>query len=58
VKYGTTRLDRAPFEHRLVDELHLRYFPVVVGRGRRLFDDIDTSGVRLELVDMRRFRRG
>jgi dihydrofolate reductase len=58
VKYGTTRLDRTLFEHRLVDELHLWYFPVVVGRGRRLFEDIDTSGVRLELVDIHRFKSG
>jgi hypothetical protein len=30
----------------------------VVGRGRRLFEDIDTSGVRLELVDIHRFKSG
>jgi dihydrofolate reductase len=58
LKYGTTRLDRTLFEHRLVDELHLWYFPVVVGRGRRLFEDIETSGVRLELVDIHRFKSG
>jgi len=58
VKYGTTRLDRTLFEHRLVDELHLWYFPAVVGHGRRLFEDIDTSGVRLELVDTHRFKSG
>ena len=58
VKYGTTRLDRTLFEHRLVDELHIWYFPVVVGHGRRLFEDIDTSGVRLELVDTHRFKSG
>jgi dihydrofolate reductase len=33
VKYGTARLYRTLFEHRLVDELHLSYFPVVIGRG-------------------------
>ena len=58
VKYGTTRLDRTLFEHRLVDELDLWYFPVVVGRGRRLFEDIDTSGVRFELADIHRFKSG
>jgi dihydrofolate reductase len=58
LKYGTTRLDRTLFEHRLVDELHLWYVPTVVGHGRRLFEDIDTSGVRLELVDIQRFKSG
>jgi len=58
VKYGTTRLDRTLFEHRLIDELHLWYFPVVVGRGRRLFEDIDTSSVHLELAGIHRFKSG
>jgi len=58
MKYGTTRLDRTLFDHRLVDELHLWYFPVVVGRGRRLFEDVDTSDVQLELTDIHRFKSG
>lgn len=58
MKYGTTRLDRTLFDHRLVDELHLWYFPVVVGRGRHLFDDIDTSRVHLKLTDIHRFTSG
>lgn len=58
VKYGTTSLDRTLFEHRLVDELHLWYFPVVEGRGRRLFQDVDLSRVRLELIGTHRFKSG
>jgi dihydrofolate reductase len=58
MKYGTTRLDRTLFEHRLVDELQLWYFPVIVGSGRRLFEDVDTSRVRLKLTDIRRFKGG
>jgi dihydrofolate reductase len=58
MKYGTTSLDRTLFEHGLVDELHLWYFPVVVGRGRRLFQDVDASRVRLELIDTHRFKSG
>lgn len=58
MKYGTTRLDRTRFDHRLVDELHLWYFPVVVGRGHHLFEGIDTSGVHLELTDIHRFKSG
>ena len=58
MKYGTTRLDRTLFDCRLVDELHLWYFPVVVGRGHRLFEDIDTSHIRFELTDIHRFNSG
>jgi dihydrofolate reductase len=58
MKYGTTRLDRTLFEHRLVDELQLWYFPVIVGSGRRLFEDVDTSRVRSKLTDIRRFKGG
>lgn len=58
MKYGTTRLDRTLFEHGLIDELHLWYFPVMVGRGRRLFEDLDRRRVHLELTDVRRFKSG
>lgn len=58
MKYGTTRLDRTLFHHGLVDELHLWYFPVVVGRGHHLFEDIDTSHVHFELTDIHRFKSG
>lgn len=58
IKYGTTRLDRTLFEQRLIDELHLWYFPVVVGHGRHLFEGVDTGTVRLELVNVHRFNSG
>jgi hypothetical protein len=32
--------------------------PVVVGSGRRLFEDVDTSGVSLDLRDVQRFDNG
>ena len=58
MKYGTTQLDSTLFEQGLIDELQLWYFPVVAGSGRRLFENIDTSRVRLELTDIHRFRSG
>lgn len=58
MKYGTTHLDRTLFAHRVVDELHLWYFPVVIGRGRRLLENVDTAQVRFQLMDVRRFRSG
>jgi dihydrofolate reductase len=58
MKYGTTGLDRTLFAHRLIDELHLWYFPVVVGHGRHLFEGVDTARVRLELIDTYRFKSG
>lgn len=58
MKYGTTQLDRTLFAHRAVDELHLWYFPVVIGRGRRLFEYVDTARVRFQLTEIRRFKSG
>jgi len=47
LKYGTGELDRALFEHRLVDEYHFWLFPGFVGRGDRLFERFDTTHLRL-----------
>jgi hypothetical protein len=32
--------------------------PVVVGTGQRLFEDIDTSSLHLELADVRKLANG
>lgn len=37
--YGSIRLVQALLEHDLVDEWRLMVFPVIVGKGRRLFAD-------------------
>jgi dihydrofolate reductase len=54
IKYGTSRLDDTLLRARLIDELRLWVMPVVVGTGQRLFDDIDTSSLKLTLTDVRK----
>ena len=56
VKYGTGELDKALVEHQLVDEFHFWVFPVVVGKGDRLFDGLDLTS--LKLVETDRFASG
>jgi dihydrofolate reductase len=47
LKYGTGELDRTLLEHKLVDEYHFWMFPVVAGGGRRLFDGLGTTHLKL-----------
>ena len=55
--FGSGDLVNTLLEHDLVDEYRLMVFPVVVGRGKRLFGDrIDTKN--LELVDTKTFSSG
>jgi dihydrofolate reductase len=56
VKYGTGELDRTLLEHGLVDEFHFWLFPVVAGKGERLFDGFDLT--TLKLLDTTTFGSG
>ncbi len=54
--YGCGRLARTLLEHDLMDEFRFWVYPVVRGRGSRLFEDgLNTD---LELVDTRVFSSG
>lgn len=55
--YGSYTLIRTLIEHHLADELHVSVFPVVLGKGRRLFDDI-TEVHPMRLTDLRRVGDG
>ena len=56
IKYGTGELDKTLVPHQLVDEFHFWLFPVVAGKGSRLFDGLDLT--TLKLVDTSRFQSG
>ena len=46
--HGSINLLQTLLKHNLVDELHLWIFPVVIGRGKRLFgESIDPTGFKL-----------
>jgi len=48
--HGSANLAQTLIRHGLIDEYHLWIFPVVLGRGKRLFDD-GTVSASLRLVD-------
>jgi dihydrofolate reductase len=58
IKYGTGRLDDTLLRAGLVDELRLWFVPVVVGRGQRLLEGVDTSSLDFRLTDVRRLDNG
>jgi dihydrofolate reductase len=57
LKYGNGPLDATLMEHGLIDEFHLFLTPVAIGKGKHLFESIDTAP-HLRLVDIRRFDSG
>jgi len=55
--YGSYTLVRTLIEHHLADELRVSVFPVVLGKGRRIFDDV-TDVHPMRLTDLRRVGDG
>ncbi|GAA1018839.1 hypothetical protein Aple_025800 [Acrocarpospora pleiomorpha] len=55
--HGSARLAQMLIEHDLVDALHLLVYPVIVGAGKRLFDDTSATK-RLRLAETRNFSDG
>src|SRR3546814_10987514 len=50
--YGSGELARTLMEHDLIDEYRLMGFPIVVGKGKRLFGDTEETQA-MELVEMK-----
>src|SRR5207237_7935358 len=56
--YGSGKLVNTLLKHDLVDELRLMVHPVVLGSGRRLFDDNAETMQVLKLEDTKQFPSG
>jgi dihydrofolate reductase len=55
--HGSATLVRFLLAQRLVDELHLMVFPVVIGGGLRMFPE-DRAKLEFELTDLARYESG
>ena len=55
--FGSAQLVRTLKEHDLIDEYRLMVFPIIVGKGKHLFEDGE-DGRTLKLVDSKTFGTG
>jgi dihydrofolate reductase len=58
IKYGVSQLDRTLVEHRLVDEYKIWVMPTWAGQGQRLFEYVDPSTLKLDLLSTHPFGNG
>ena len=56
--YGSGKLVKTLLQHDLVDELRLMVYPVVLGSGKRLFDDHAETLKTLRLAESKAFPSG
>ena len=56
LQYGVGELTQTMLQHGLVDELRLVVFPFAFGRGQRVFENFDTTS--LKLLDTKTFSTG
>jgi dihydrofolate reductase len=56
VVHGSGRLIQTLMQHDLVDQYRLLIYPLILGKGQRLFED--ESKVKLKLIDSRVFSSG
>lgn len=54
--FGSGRLIRTLMQHDLIDEYRFLLYPVVLGKGKRLFEE--PSNAKLKLVDSQVYSRG
>jgi len=56
VVHGSQNLLQQLVNQNLVDEYHLLVYPIVIGKGKRVFDEGTTT--KLKLVDSKQFKTG
>jgi len=57
VSFGSGDLVRTLMRHDLIDERRLMVFPIILGTGKRLLEDVE-DGRALELMDSKTFGTG
>jgi dihydrofolate reductase len=58
LKYGIGDLDNTLLQYQLIDEFKFSMIPIALHKGRRLFENIDTSGITLNLANTQVYSNG